>query len=71
MTIDELLTLAQKNINFAIQTTTMPQDERAVCASVAQAAAATAQAMILAQMTDVIERPGMSDRRILNVDTGN
>jgi hypothetical protein len=47
MTIDELLKIAQENIGYARLTNTMDQAERGICATIAQAAAQTAQAMIL------------------------
>lgn len=49
MTIDELLNVASENIGFARLTNTIDQQECAICAAIAQAAAQTAQAMILAQ----------------------
>lgn len=69
MTIDELIDLAVTNLAYipgAIEHKRIME-----YIGTAQAAAATAQAMILAQMTDTIQRPGFSDRRILNVDTGS
>jgi hypothetical protein len=45
-TIDELLKIAQENIGYARLTNTMDQAERGICATIAQAAAQTAQAMI-------------------------
>lgn len=69
MNVEELLELATLNLSLvdgAIGTATAT-----LYIMTAQAAATTAQAMMLSQMTDTIERPGMPDRRVLNVDTGN
>ena len=72
MSIDELLDNAQQCL-MMLENATGKTNLPAISAwaNAAQAYAATAQAMMLAQMTDTIERPDMPDRRILNVDTGN
>ncbi len=71
MTIDELITTAQQCVVKINEEDADNFYQIDTYANVARACAATAQAMLLAQMTDTIERPGMPDRRVLNVDTGN
>ena len=67
MSIDELLDLAQFNVQYASDNTAFDQTERAVCAATAQAAALTAQAMLLREMTSTnTERT----RRWLEADAG-
>lgn len=57
--VAELLKVAQRNIGFAQSTVTIDQQERAICAAIAQAAAQTAQAMIMHERgTLTIERLG-------------
>lgn len=71
MTIDELLRAAQRCL---VKLGEEDADDFAACnawAIASQAYATTAQAIILAQMTDTFKRPDMSDRRVLCVDTGN
>jgi hypothetical protein len=67
MTIDELLKIAQENIGYARLTNTMDQAERGICAAIAQAAAQTAQAMILRNSTASYDDPSAA----IKVDTGN
>jgi hypothetical protein len=71
MTIDELLKIAQENIGYARLTNTMDQAERGICAAIAQAAAQTAQVMILyaatSKGTDVTGTPSLWFR----TDSGN
>ena len=72
MNIDELLTEGNRSAHLAIRAA----DNGALLsagrhAAIAQACASLAQAMIMAQVTETIKRPGLSDRCILSVDTGN
>ncbi len=70
MNVEELIDLAVFNVQYASDNTAFDQAERAVCAATAQAAAATAQAMMMAQMTTTGSDFGQVIRW-LRVDTGN
>ena len=71
MTIDELLKIAQENIGYARLTNTMDQAERGICATIAQAAALTAQAMILDTACSKGQSVNDKPAYWLRVDTGN
>ena len=72
MNVEELIDLAVFNVQYASDNTAFDQAERAVCAATAQAAAATAQAMMMAQMTATGENVTTGETiRWLRVDTGN
>jgi len=70
VTIDKLLEIAQEYVGYA--TDAQAAQERLIeYAAIAQAAAATAQAMMLAQMTSTGTDINNTFSRWLRVDTGN
>ena len=69
MTIDELLAEAQAHTSASINE--HDTDMAIRYALTAQACAQTAQAMILAQMTDPSTRQDGQQIRVIMVDTGN
>lgn len=72
MNVDELLELAERLVGFASESIPGRRNDAELAAMTAQAAAATAQAMMMAQMTATGENVTTGETiRWLRVDTGN
>ena len=63
MTIEQLIDLAVFNVQYASDNTAFDHAERAVCAATAQAAAMTAQAMMIFDQWQDYNRDALENER--------